>query len=36
MTVNLRTGETKFGSTYAEFLQYKQEFTQYCQTSDAC
>ena len=36
VTVNLRTGETKFGTTYQEFLQYKQEFTQYCQTSDAC
>ena len=36
VTVNLRTGETKFGATYAEFLQFKQEFTQYCQTSSAC
>jgi UPF0755 protein len=36
VTVNLRTGETKFGTTYQEFLQFKQEFTQYCQTSDAC
>ncbi len=36
VTVNLRTGETKFGTTYQEFLQFKQEFAQYCQTSDAC
>ena len=36
VTVNLRTGETKFGTTYAEFLQYKQELHQYCETSDAC
>jgi len=36
VTVNLRTGETKFGTTYQEFLQFKQEFIQYCQTSDAC
>jgi UPF0755 protein len=36
VTVNLRTGETKFGTTYQQFLQYKQEFIQYCQTSDAC
>jgi UPF0755 protein len=36
VTVNLRTGETKFGTTYAQFLRYKAEFTQYCQTSSAC
>jgi UPF0755 protein len=36
VTVNLRTGETKFGTTYQEFLGFKQEFRQYCQTSDAC
>ena len=35
-TVNLRTGETKFGTTYQEFLQFKQEFRTYCETSDAC
>jgi UPF0755 protein len=36
VTVNLKTGETKFGTTYQQFLQYKAEFRQYCQTSDAC
>jgi UPF0755 protein len=36
VTVNLRTGETKFGTTYAQFLQFKSEFTQYCTTSSAC
>jgi UPF0755 protein len=36
VTVNLATGETKFGTTYAQFLQFKSEFTQYCQTSSAC
>ncbi len=36
VTVNLRTGETKFATTYQQFLQYRQEFTQYCQTSSAC
>jgi UPF0755 protein len=36
VTVNLRTGETKFATTYAQFLQYRAEFTQYCQTSSAC
>jgi UPF0755 protein len=36
VTVNLRTGETKFGTTYAQFLQFKAEFTHYCTTSDAC
>ncbi|MFS3129566.1 endolytic transglycosylase MltG [Nocardioides sp. Bht2] len=36
VTVDLRTGETKFASNYDEFLSYKAEFTRYCQTSDAC
>ena len=36
VTVNLRTGETKFAETYEEFLQYKAEFQEYCQTSEAC
>jgi UPF0755 protein len=36
VTVNLRTGETKFAKTYAEFLRYKQQLTTYCQTSSAC
>jgi UPF0755 protein len=36
VTVDLRTGETKFAETYDEFLEYKAEFQQYCETSDAC
>ncbi|WP_107774248.1 endolytic transglycosylase MltG [Nocardioides sediminis] len=36
VTVNLKTGETKFAETYDEFLTYKDEFTEYCTTSDAC
>ena len=36
VTVDLRTGETKFAETYEEFLQYKAELQVYCETSDAC
>jgi UPF0755 protein len=36
VTVNLRTGLTKFTDSYSTFLQYRQEFQQYCQTSSAC
>ena len=36
VTVNLKTGETKFAETYDEFLGYKAEYTRYCQSSDAC
>lgn len=36
VTVNLRTGKTKFTADYDEFLQFKAEFQQYCETSDAC
>jgi UPF0755 protein len=36
LTVNLRTGETKFGKTYQEFLGFKQEYDQYCTTSSRC
>ncbi|MCW2833871.1 MAG: mltG [Nocardioides sp.] len=36
VTVDLATGETKFAETYDEFLAYKDEYTQYCTTSDAC
>lgn len=36
VTVDLKTGETKFAETYDEFLQYKEEYKQYCTTSDAC
>ncbi|RYB96529.1 endolytic transglycosylase MltG [Nocardioides glacieisoli] len=36
VTVDLATGETKFAETYDEFLEYKDEYTEYCTTSDAC
>jgi UPF0755 protein len=36
VTVDLATGETKFAEDYDEFLGYKAEFQQYCETSDAC
>lgn len=36
VTVNLRTGETKFAETYDEFLGYRAEYNKYCETSDAC
>lgn len=36
VTVNLATGETKFGVTYQDFLQFKAEFQQYCTTSSRC
>ena len=37
VTVNLRTGETKFTDSYDEFLQFKQELQSYCATqSDRC
>jgi len=36
LTVNLRTGETKFGTTYQDFLEFKQEYAQYCTTSSRC
>jgi UPF0755 protein len=32
VTVNLRTGETKFAETYDEFLGYKDELRDYCET----
>ena len=32
VTVNLRTGETKFAETYDEFLTYKDELREYCAT----
>lgn len=32
VTVNLRTGETKFAETYDEFLGYKDELREYCAT----
>ena len=37
VTVNLRTGETKFTDDYQEFLGFKQELQEYCDTqSDRC
>ncbi|MGD9960206.1 endolytic transglycosylase MltG [Nocardioides sp.] len=36
VTVNLKTGKTKFASTLEEFNTYKAEYLQYCETSDAC
>lgn len=36
VTVNLATSETKFADTYEEFLTYKNEYQEYCTTSDAC
>lgn len=37
VTVNLETGETKFAESYDEFLGYKQQLREYCETqSDRC
>lgn len=36
VTVDLKTGETKFAETYEEFLRYKAEFREYCNNSEAC
>lgn len=37
VTTNLRTGETKFTDSYDEFLTFKDELKQYCETqSDRC
>ena len=36
VTVNLKTGETKFTDDYDTFLGYTQEYDEYCETSDAC
>lgn len=37
VTVNLRTGETKFTDDYDEFLTFKSEYKEYCRTqSDSC
>ncbi|GCD88823.1 endolytic transglycosylase MltG [Nocardioides sp. LS1] len=35
VTVNLATGQTKFAETYDEFLRYKDELRQYCETESA-
>ena len=37
VTTNLKSGETKFTDDYDEFLEYKQEYQDYCDTqSDRC
>jgi UPF0755 protein len=36
VTVNLKTGETKFTDDYDTFNEFKQEYATYCETSDAC
>ena len=36
VTVNLATGETVFTETYDGFLDAKDQYTEYCTTSDAC
>jgi len=36
VTVNLKTGETRFTDSYHTFLQYRQELQTYCETSAAC
>ena len=36
VTTNLKTGLTKFTDDYDEFLGFKSEYTEYCETSEAC
>ncbi len=36
VTVDLATGQTKFTESYDEFLGFREELRQYCETSDAC
>ncbi len=36
VTVNLRTGETKFATTYQQHKKNEAEYHQYCQKSDEC
>ena len=37
VTVNLKTGETKFTDDYDEFLEFKDEYQEYCDTqSERC
>jgi UPF0755 protein len=36
VTVDLRTGETKFAETYDEFLRFKEDYRRYCETSERC
>ena len=35
VTVNLKTGLTKFTDSYDQFLQFKQEYQNYCDTESA-
>ncbi|TQL68305.1 UPF0755 protein [Nocardioides albertanoniae] len=36
VTVNLKTGKTKFAKTHDEFLKYKADYEAYCKKSEAC
>ena len=36
VTVNLRTGETKFATTYQQFLVERDQYVTYCEHSPAC
>lgn len=36
VTVDLATGETKFTESYDEFLGFREDLREYCETSDAC
>ena len=36
VTVDLKTGETKFTDDYDTFQEFKQEYIEYCETSEAC
>ncbi len=36
VTTDLKTGETKFTDDYDTFLEFKDEYEEYCETSDAC
>ncbi len=36
VTVDLKTGETKFTDDYDQFQEFKQEYIDYCETSEAC
>jgi peptidoglycan lytic transglycosylase G len=36
VTVNLRTGDTRFATTFQQHLHNQQLYIEYCQTSKAC
>lgn len=36
VTTNPRTGQTKFTASYRKFIDFKKQYTRYCQTSDVC